>query len=106
MEAILYQGKPFDFFEIKDFVGKALIPYMLDDKGTLGIETLEGLMRVSLGDYVIRGISGEFYPCKPDIFEKTYELAEEAKPQDTPDDSDLWDEYECHCFDGDSDNEE
>lgn len=37
------------------------------------IETLEGDMNVSIGDYVIRGVQGEFYPCKPDIFEATYE---------------------------------
>ena len=39
----------------------------------LVIETLEGDMRASVGDWVIRGVNGEFYPCKPDIFEKTYE---------------------------------
>lgn len=37
------------------------------------IETLEGKMNVSKGDYVIKGVKGEFYPCKPDIFEMTYE---------------------------------
>lgn len=37
------------------------------------IETLEGDMTVSDGDWVIQGIKGEFYPCKPDIFESTYE---------------------------------
>lgn len=37
------------------------------------IETLEGTMRASVGDYIIKGVNGEFYPCKPDIFEKTYE---------------------------------
>ena len=41
------------------------------------IPTLEGIMTVSDGDYVIRGVAGEFYPCKPDIFEATYELVEE-----------------------------
>lgn len=41
--------------------------------GLLKIRTLEGDMTVSLGDYVIRGVQGEFYPCKPDIFEQTYE---------------------------------
>lgn len=39
----------------------------------LGIETLEGFMQASTGDYIIKGVNGEFYPCKPDIFEKTYE---------------------------------
>ena len=37
------------------------------------IETLEGNMLASKGDWIIRGVNGEFYPCKPDIFEKTYE---------------------------------
>ena len=37
------------------------------------IATLEGAMRASVGDYIIRGVQVEFYPCKPDIFEQTYE---------------------------------
>jgi hypothetical protein len=40
------------------------------------ISTLEGEMRAELGDWIIKGIKGEFYPCKPDIFEETYEPAE------------------------------
>ena len=39
----------------------------------IDIPTLEGTMRANLGDWVIKGIKGEFYPCKPDIFEATYE---------------------------------
>lgn len=39
----------------------------------LYITTLEGVMRATKGDWVIKGINGEIYPCKPDIFEKTYE---------------------------------
>lgn len=39
----------------------------------LEIRTLEGTMKASCGDWIIKGINGEFYPCKPDIFEKTYE---------------------------------
>ena len=38
------------------------------------IDTLEGIHHVSVGDYVIKGIAGELYPCKPDIFEESYEL--------------------------------
>ncbi len=45
------------------------------DLRSLVIPTLEGDMIVSLGDYVIKGIEGEFYPCKPDIFASTYEDA-------------------------------
>lgn len=37
------------------------------------IETLEGTMKANIGDYIITGVNGEQYPCKPDIFEKTYE---------------------------------
>ena len=40
------------------------------------IATLEGEMTVSYGDYIIKGVDGEFYPCKPTIFEKTYDLVE------------------------------
>lgn len=39
----------------------------------IGIETLEGTMYAKNGDYVIKGVKGEFYPCKEDIFEMTYE---------------------------------
>lgn len=43
------------------------------------IHTLEGDMLASIGDYIITGVDGEKYPCKPDIFEKTYELVEWLK---------------------------
>lgn len=48
-----------------------------DSDGTdeLCIETLEGVHRVSHGDWIIKGVKGELYPCKPDIFEATYEPA-------------------------------
>lgn len=45
-------------------------------KPVLRIPTLEGEMTASIGDFIIRGVNGEFYPCKPDVFEKTYEPAE------------------------------
>lgn len=41
----------------------------------LEIDTLEGVMRAQVGDYIIRGVKGEFYPCKPEIFAATYESA-------------------------------
>jgi hypothetical protein len=40
------------------------------------IPTLEGVMRADIGDWIIRGVAGEFYPCKPDIFEATYEAVD------------------------------
>lgn len=42
----------------------------------IAIAPLEGVMMARLGDWIIRGVNGEFYPCKPDVFEKTYELIE------------------------------
>lgn len=41
--------------------------------GRLNIKTLEGIIHASVGDYIIKGVQGEFYPCKPDIFEQTYD---------------------------------
>jgi hypothetical protein len=50
------------------------------------IGTLEGLMVASPGDWIIRGVKGEFYPCKPDIFAKTYEAVESGDPLAMPSD--------------------
>lgn len=50
------------------------------DKETV-IHTLEGDMKADNGDYIITGINGEQYPCKPDIFHKTYEILEELEKQ-------------------------
>ena len=43
----------------------------------MDIPTLEGVMHASIRDFIITGVNGEMYPCKPDIFEKTYELVKE-----------------------------
>jgi len=62
--------------EMEDFIG---VDYTVDfTKGktaVLIIPTLEGDHEAHDGDFIIRGIAGEYYPCKPDIFNKTYELA-------------------------------
>lgn len=50
---------------------------LVDTEGTLAILTLEGKMDVAAGDWLIRGVKGEFYPCKPDIFAASYEPAQE-----------------------------
>ena len=66
--------------EVIEWVGRgdggvsARVAYEKDRE--LYIRTLEGEMHISVGDWVIKGVAGEFYPCKPDIFEKTYEAAE------------------------------
>lgn len=44
----------------------------------LTIRTLEGIMTAEIGDWIIKGVHGEFYPCKPDIFEETYESVESS----------------------------
>jgi hypothetical protein len=51
----------------------------IDGNPVLVILTLEGAMTAALGDWIIKGVNGEYYPCKPDIFEKTYERIEEGK---------------------------
>ena len=48
--------------------------------GRFLIATLEGVMQARPGDYIIRGVQGEFYPCKPDIFEATYEATQDSAP--------------------------
>jgi len=68
--------------EISDFLGKIVrlktTPNGVPEGGkTIEIDTLEGVMTASVGDYIIKGIKGEFYPCKPDIFEATYEPVDE-----------------------------
>lgn len=70
IHAIQWTGDNYE--EIADFVGHFISPYSLDE-GLVAIETLEGSICARKGDWIIRGINGEFYPCKPDIFEKTYE---------------------------------
>ena len=52
-------------------------PVSLDaDTGEIHIRTLEGVMVASVGDYIIKGVHGELYPCKPNIFESAYEKVE------------------------------
>lgn len=45
----------------------------------MAIDTLEGVMIARPGDYIIKGVKGEIYPCKPDIFQMTYEEVEEGR---------------------------
>jgi len=64
---------------VKAFTGGVLFYGSVEDKEPcdLFIKTLEGNMLVNVNDYVIKGIQGELYPCKPNIFELTYELVED-----------------------------
>lgn len=75
IEAILYTGENKD--QIFDFTGgNASLMSTNGIVQAMTIGTLEGRHIVSDGDYVIKGVKGEFYPCKPDIFELTYDVVE------------------------------
>ena len=77
------QREMFDFLtnyeKTDDYMSASGEHFIIDHnavKGGLVIKTLEGEHIASIGDYIIRGVAEEFYPCKPEIFEKTYERAE------------------------------
>ena len=69
IEAVQFNGR--NSADIHEFCGDKVREPV--GKDYLEIETLEGIHIASPGDYIIKGIKGEFYPCKPDIFELTYE---------------------------------
>ena len=57
-----------------DWWVKASLDFKIDiESGSVFIPTLEGVHEAKIYDFIIKGIAGELYPCKPDIFEKTYE---------------------------------
>lgn len=68
IKAIQYDGDNID--EIKEFAGDSIVKVF---DGVYSIRTLEGKMMITEGDFIIQGVNGEFYPCKPDIFYATYE---------------------------------
>lgn len=83
IQAIRYTGD--NLQEILDFTGKHPSWYVwfkdfehyqrevTKDRGIFKIMTLEGALEASIGDYIIRGVQGEHFPCKPDVFHLTYE---------------------------------
>ena len=68
IEAIQWTGK--NIIELLDW-GQGKI--LWNDADDLFIDTLEGRLKANINDYIIKGLRGEFYPCKPDVFEKKYE---------------------------------
>ncbi len=68
VEAIKYTGE--NATEISDFAHNGWVSFF-NSKDT--IQTLGGPFHLSVGDFVVKGVNGKFYLCKPDIFEKTYE---------------------------------
>ena len=74
IEAVQFIGN--NYSEIEKYVGNDFVGASFSGGECTGIkiQTLEGYMNASIGDYIIKGLRGEFYPCKPDVFEKKYEL--------------------------------
>lgn len=74
IEAIKWDGNESTFEKIKDPKFNSLnrsVIFLRD--GTLSIDTLEGVHKAIMGDFIIRGVKGEIYPCKADVFKMTYE---------------------------------
>jgi hypothetical protein len=69
IEAVQWKGT--NYHEVISFIG-AETPVPNADQ-IIQIQTLEGVMTAQKGDWIIKGVHGEFYPCKPAIFEKTYD---------------------------------
>lgn len=75
ISAVLYDGSIDSILALNsEKFGLEPLKIKINKDGTdkVIIHTLEGDMEASIGDYIIKGINGEFYPCKPDIFKKTY----------------------------------
>ena len=89
IDAIQFTGKEsldevIEFINLEKICGKreaniikSIIDYYFEKDKAIVIPTLEGNMIASIGDWIIRGVQGEYYPCKPDIFKATYEAVEE-----------------------------
>ena len=78
IEAVKFENVEEVLHFLKVWLGKAYLGIQTDmfsAANSITIDTLEGQMTAKPGDYIIKGINGEFYPCKPDIFLKTYEEA-------------------------------
>jgi hypothetical protein len=86
IKAVQYDGnfRCLDIFGISE-VWNFIVSKDEEGNQCIKIPTLEGEMTASIGDYIIRGVKGEFYPCKPDIFEMTYELASTLPQQEISD---------------------
>lgn len=78
IEAMQFSDTAESIAELSDFIDDQdlRVSYEHPESPVVKIETLEGIMIASVGDYIIKGVKGEFYPCKPDIFEQTYESVE------------------------------
>lgn len=75
VEALEWDGT--NCAEVAEFCGPDALFVECDGQKQLRIITLEGMMISSVGDFIIKGVDGEFYPCKPLIFKATYDLVKE-----------------------------
>jgi len=81
IEAFQYTGEKVAMSAVPSWLWNALLDRVVtpppdeEPEKYLNITTLEGVVRCDLSDWIIRGVKGELYPCKPDIFEATYEPA-------------------------------
>lgn len=75
VEAVQWTGENDD--EISIFAGGKVLFMWFAKRRVLLVETIDGATRAHVGDWIIKGLNDEIYPCKPDIFEKTYERVEE-----------------------------
>lgn len=77
IEAVQFSGSSSQAHEIEQWMKTGVCPTaggtQTSDYTDMQIKTLEGVMTVDPGDWVIKGVKGEFYPCKPDIFAMTYD---------------------------------
>lgn len=77
--AVRHRDTPATCRDLHEWMGLEHEAHDEDCDQGICIETLEGVMTADVGDWIIRGVAGEFYPCKPDIFAATYVPAE--KPE-------------------------
>ena len=80
IEAVQWDGTEAGAARIQEWIGDGADAQRLEfGGGVLDVVTLEGCLSASPGDWIIRGVKGEVYPCKPDIFEATYEPVDGAR---------------------------
>lgn len=77
IEAVQWNGE--NVGDIMNLAYSTFRPLEFEHNGSVKINTLEGVMKANVGDYIIKGVKGEIYPCKPDIFEQTYEQIGEVE---------------------------
>lgn len=76
IEAEKFTGTNENLLKLREFTGDNSLCVVGE---SIVIKTLEGNIYATIGDYIIKGIKGEFYPCKPDIFNETYEEVEDEE---------------------------